>query len=111
MAKKKNKGMMPLIPLLVIIGVSSIVYLSFAFIHEYGHYRVFEKDGIPISGFVLLGWDKHTTSPYFTSGTAWVAPEGDYNVTPHAEWDKLWCPEILPGCNHTEIEEYYGVNE
>lgn len=89
---------------LVIIGIASIVYFSIVSVHEYGHYLILRREGVDISEFVLLGWKDGVTASNLIGGTAWVVPKGEFNKTPHVEWDcRFWC-------NRTKVEEYYGVS-
>lgn len=70
--------------IMVIFGVLCLVYFSFVFIHEYGHYWSFQEEGIEVEQVCLLGWKLDNPNRILN---AWVLVYEEPNSTFHDKWD------------------------
>lgn len=74
----------------MVIGVISVVYLSFVGIHELGHYVVYEENDVKVRQICLLGGIENNET---MSIVGWVASDHHNNTEIdewHDNWDYIW---------------------
>ena len=80
-----------IILLLAIVAILGLVAIA---IHEYGHYRKFQEQGIPIRSISFLGWINGSAAVISGGAShtyAWVEIPPAYHITTwHENWDRCW---------------------